>query len=300
MQVHHANFGSKTAIRCGWLCGNYTLASHIHQFPEIVYVREGSMNITVDDKTEVMNKGDIAIIAPFRVHSFSTDVYVERWICVFSNDIISNYLSHDELYGAGESCIFRASDELARYIKPFLLESGELFFSLNNEVIRSFRAIIFAVYEEYLRTVQNIGKKKYHRALSAILMYISDHYRENISLNTIGTDLGYSPKYVSLCLAEVEGMNLLYLVNSFRADYAKTLLTTTAYRMIDIALECGYTNERSFYRAFMQTTGMTPGEYRRSKHTTKTQDNEADTYYHLYKAKEEHAARHSNKNRPPE
>jgi AraC-like DNA-binding protein len=287
MQVHHANFGSKTAIRCGSRREKYNMASHIHQFPEIVYVKEGSLEITVDDVTETMVAGDFAIIAPFRVHSFKTEIFVDRWVCVFSNDIISNFLTHDEFYGVGETCVFHASDGLRAFAQKHIIESNEYFFTLTDEIIRSVRALVFAVYEEYLRTVPRLQKKKYHQALSSILLYISEHYLEDISLSMIGSALGYSPKYVSLCLAEIDGMNLSFLVNSFRSDNAKTLLTTTSYRMIDIALECGYSNERSFYRAFMQVTGMTPGEYRKSKHTIITQENESDTYYHLYEAKKE-------------
>ena len=55
--------------------------------------------------------------------------------------------------------------------------------------------------------------------------------------------------------------------------------------VIDIALECGYENERSFYRAFLRVTGMTPGEYRKSKRTYSTQENEKEYYTVLYEKK---------------
>ena len=48
----------------------------------------------------------------------------------------------------------------------------------------------------------------------------------------------------------------------------KELLITENLRNIDIAMECGYTNERSFHRAFLQMTGMTPGAYRNFKRNT--------------------------------
>ena len=171
----------------------------------------------------------------------------------------------------------------------FLRRRGELFFALSEENIRSFKALIFAIYEEYLRKVKRATKKKYHNALSQILFYISEHYTENISLSSIGAALNYSPKYISLCLAEIDEMNLNYLVNSFRADYAKSLLINTGHKMIDIALECGYSNERSFYRAFANVTGMTPGQYRKHKRTFITQDNESAHYPALYEIKADHA-----------
>lgn len=285
MQVHFKNFGSKTALRCGFRSEQYIFPDHIHQFPEIVYVKEGSLEITVDGVREVMRAGDFAIVPPFRVHSFFTPETVTRWICVFSADLISSFITRDELFGNGESYIFHASDGLRAFAEECMLERDELFFELNEQTIRTYKSLIFAIYTEYFNKVPRAQKKKYHQALSAILYYISEHYTEDISLASIGTELGYSRKYVSLCLSEVDEMNLNQLVNSFRADLAKTLLSTTKMNVIDVALECGYENERSFYRAFRQVTGMTPGEYRRSKRTLSTQDNEDEPYPELYKKK---------------
>lgn len=285
MQVHHKNFGSKTSLRCGFLQGEYTFPEHIHQFPEIVYVKDGSMRITVDDQTEIMEAGDIAVIAPFRVHSFETDDYVNRWLCVFSNDFIANYLSREELFSAREKSVFHASNGLITYIENHLLDSEEKFFNLTEEVTRSFKAIIFAVYEEYLRTVRCTKRRVQNKALTSILFYVSEHYTENISLASIGAALGYSPKYVSLCLSDIDELNLSNLVNSFRIDHAKNLLSSTSYKMVDIAIECGFSNERSFYRAFSTMTGMTPGEYKKSKRTRSTQENESKPYPELYKDK---------------
>ena len=53
-------------------------------------------------------------------------------------------------------------------------------------------------------------------------------------------------------------------------------------KIIDIAYECGYDNEKSFYRAFSQVTGMTPGQYKKTKRTFKVPETE-DMYYFLYK-----------------
>lgn len=298
MQVHHKNFGSKTAIRCGFLSGEYNFPSHIHQFPEIVYVSEGSLEVTIDGKTELMLPGDFAIIPPFRVHSFFTPETVTRWVCVFSTDFISSFISRDEFFGNGESCILHASEGLKAFANEHMMETNELFFELTEEIIRTYKSFIFAVYAEYLNKVPRAEKRQYHQALSAILFYISEHYTEDISLSSIGAALNYSAKYVSLCLSEVDEMNLNQLVNSFRADLAKTLLSTTKLKMIDIALECGFANERSFYRSFLRVTGMTPGDYRRSKRTLSTQENEKDFYTVLYeeKQKKKHNRTHQSDN----
>ncbi len=263
--VSLGNFGPKTALRCGFLAGIYDFRAHIHQFPEIVYVKEGEMLLTVDGVTETMRAGDIAIIAPFRVHSFHTPEYVNRWICVFSGDFVSHFLTSEELYGIGERCVFHASDELIAFIEGKMIDSHEEFFDLNDGIIRSFKAMFAGIYEEYMRKEKPLQTRPHGQALSSVLLYIAEHCREQISLASIGAALGYSPKYISLCLSSIEGMNLYGLVNAFRADLAKDLLIRTDLRVIDIAMECGYASEKSFHRAFRQVMGTTPGKYRAEK-----------------------------------
>ena len=221
-----------------------------------------------------MHAGDMAIIAPFCVHSFHTPEYVNRWIAVFSTDFISGLLSEEEIYGEGEHCVFTPSPQLAAFVDSHLADSNEKFFNMTAEDIRSFKVLSTAVYEEYMRVVRYSKKRTHNKALSAILLHISEHYREELSLASIGTALGYSPKYISLCLSDIDDMNLFYLVNSFRAEHAKKLLLSTDLKIIDIAYECGYSSEKSFYRAFMQVTGTTPGKYKKAKRTITTQKNE--------------------------
>ena len=48
-----------------------------------------------------------------------------------------------------------------------------------------------------------------------------------------------------------------------RIDHARNLLKTTELPIKAIAMECGFTETRSFHCAFRQLVGATPGAYRR-------------------------------------
>ena len=288
MQVHFKNFGAKTAVRCGFVEGKYNYTPHIHQFPEIVYVEDGEMDIVTELGKVTMRAGDIAVLTPFLVHEFHTKKYVKRWLAVFSPDFLHGFLPSEAIYGTASGCVFRASDALLGYIKPRLADSKETFYEMTDEQMRSFKLLVMAVYEEFLKN-HTITDKSHQRALPTILHYISLHSGEQLSLSSIGAALGYSPKYVSLCLSDIDGVNLFYLINSFRAEKAKDLLVNSGLKIIDIAYECGYANEKSFYRAFLQVTGMTPGQYRKHRRTFGKPDLEADSYHELTVMKKEQA-----------
>ena len=52
-------------------------------------------------------------------------------------------------------------------------------------------------------------------------------------------------------------------LQGLRIEKAKEILNTTHYRVLDVALQVGYSNCSSFVRAFKAVAGVTPHEYRR-------------------------------------
>ena len=54
-----------------------------------------------------------------------------------------------------------------------------------------------------------------------------------------------------------------------RLDKARMLLKSTHKHIIDIALECGFSNEHSLILNFKKVYGLTPTQYRRSNYSLK-------------------------------
>ena len=102
-------------------------------------------------------------------------------------------------------------------------------------------------------------------ALSSTLLYMSEHFSEDISLISVAEALGYTSTYISHCISVIPGMNFRKLLNSLRVDRAKLSILKGNLKMIDIALECGFSGERSFNRAFLEIAGMTPSNYKKSR-----------------------------------
>ena len=264
MIIHHSNFGSKTAARYGYISGKYNYYEHIHQYCEIVFCEEGSMELTVDDKKLTMQAGDFAVISPFRIHSFHTPEYVRRWICVFSDDLIPSFVTEDEIISTSDNCVFHADEKTIAFLKDTFPDNNEELVEMSIKELRTICIIISCVFEEYLRKVKTEPVHQ-NKALLKILLYIRQHYQENLTLSSIGKAIGYNPKYVSNCISNIKNYNLPLLLNSLRIDHAKNLLIKTDSKIIDVAAMCGYKNEKSFYNAFRSITNTTPKEYRIQK-----------------------------------
>ena len=269
MIIQKSNFGSVHVIRSGIHDGKYCFGDHIHQFAELVWVLDGEIEMTVNGRTELAKKGDFTVISPFAIHSFYTPEYSKIHIAVISDSFIVDRITPDELYRERQSAVFTPSDELCDfldkkgYIELCLSQLGK---RDDNNYLHSISSLIYLIYTEYFNTVPaQIGFSS-KNALSSILIYMTEHFTEDLTLENVGAALGYSPKYVSNCVASLPGFNFRRLVNSLRIEYAKNLLINqTHLTVLDVAMRCGFSNERSFHRAFLDIVGTTPAVYRRTK-----------------------------------
>ena len=262
MIIQHTNFGSDRVVRCGIHEHTHNYGAHIHQHSELVYVLEGSIESTVDGKTATVSAGEMAVIPPLRIHSTYTPTDCKIFICVFSNDFLQNFVSSRELYGGYTSSAFRPSEALRTYITQKLIPSALSYRYDSASKYRAVQAGIHAIFEEYLLSTEPLEQHSPNNALAQILIYMNENYRERLTLSDVGKALGYSAGYISHCMEALPKMNFNDVLNSFRIEHAKTMLLSSANKTnIDIALESGFSCERSFYRAFLRAVGMTPREY---------------------------------------
>ena len=266
MYVQLQNFGCEASIKTIRFDGKYECAERLHQFSEIICVFDGEVELTVDGVTECARAGDLAVITPFRTHSFHTPQYCKIWIGVISNNFISHFASGDKLYYSGERAVFTPSTSLFSYVCDHLPSDHSEPFRVSTDscLYNGIAALSYAVLEEYTRLVPRISLNLNKNALARILLYISEHYREPITLRELGEKLGYTESYISQCISAIPNMNLRKLLNSLRIDKAKQLFAEGKLKMTDVAVESGFSCERTFSRAFVSLCGIAPKRYLQS------------------------------------
>lgn len=269
MIIQSSNFGNQRIIRSGVHEGKYRYGDHIHQFCELVWVLEGEIEMTVNGRRELARAGDMTVITPYLVHSFHTESYSKILIAVLSDSFITGSIGYEELLAGRERSTFTMSKELVAllYAKDFVqLCTSQRGVRIDNNYLHNVESLIHLIFAEYFNTVPTVSTAIGGSALSKILLYVSEHFTEELTLKSVGAALGYSPKYVSNCIASLGGWSFRRLVNSLRIDQAKFLLVNQPrLTVVDVALRCGFANEQSFHRAFGTLVGTTPAKYRREK-----------------------------------
>ena len=113
--------------------------------------------------------------------------------------------------------------------------------------------------------MQEIDKNYSHTIedkMQRILIYIKEHYEEEISLEEVAKREGISSRYLRKYFSEVMGISCIRYITKLRMERAKKLLWETNKNIITIAGEIGYENPQYFSRVFKKEEGITPKEYR--------------------------------------
>lgn len=92
--------------------------------------------------------------------------------------------------------------------------------------------------------------------------YITDHYKEPITVDTICNEIGFSKYYFCKLFKQQQGMTVHQYLNNYRIKNAKELLAYSKLSVTNIATQVGFKNSLTFIRAFERTVNMTPSEYR--------------------------------------
>ncbi len=98
--------------------------------------------------------------------------------------------------------------------------------------------------------------------VEAIDQHIQRRDDEALTLSALSGRLGYSPYHTTRKFRELAGMPLREYLRLRRLAYALIDLRDGNARILDIAVDYGFSSQEAFTRAFRRTYGITPGAYR--------------------------------------
>lgn len=93
--------------------------------------------------------------------------------------------------------------------------------------------------------------------------YIQEHYSEAITLETVSSEVGFNPAYLSTVFKKTTGQNFMDYVKEVRISNARELLIHTNLDVAAVAQSVGYSDIKYFSRLFRKSTHLTPTDYRK-------------------------------------
>ena len=128
-------------------------------------------------------------------------------------------------------------------------------------------AIIYILAQSYYGQPQNTQElhklASYDTTLQQCVAYIDGHFREQVTLTDLSKRFGVSRSSFCAVFPQFSGMPLRKYIASKRIKEAQTLIRSHPERNLSqIAAEVGYNDDSTFYRNFLQITGLSPSKYK--------------------------------------
>lgn len=100
-------------------------------------------------------------------------------------------------------------------------------------------------------------------AIERSLTFIEEHLTEEILTEELANIVGLSPFYFQRLFKRLVNKSVQEYVKLRRLAKAIENLSNSEYRILDVALNYGFSSHANFTRAFKETYGITPEDYKR-------------------------------------
>ncbi len=227
---------------------NASYPYHFHRCYELLSIVDGCLHIVLDDKEYDLCKGDLLLIFPNQLHSFTTIGNSLFDIIIFSPDIIDDFAGKYTGWLPQTPVLHSDFITLDKILTNNPFEQKSILYHL------------CALYLEHGNMIKEIISAN-ETLLHLMLSFIDEHFQESCTLQELAAHLGYEYTYLSKCFKVKMKISYTAYLNQFRIRQACLLLKDRRLTVTDIAFRCGYDTIRTFHRNFLSVTGMTPKEY---------------------------------------
>lgn len=245
---------------------NLSARAHCHEEIETVTVLSGEVDALIDGRSVTMREGEIWVILPGEVHSYTT----RTASCTHLMKLYapSEFLSlrvwergriteTDPYYGD-----FRETVEMI--VREDAEREAGYSYALASATDRFTMLILRCLSPERVseRAQKEIGTNR--DFLARFEVYLEKHYAEQITLDGAAAYMHYSRYYFAHRFAQITGETFFDYVTQFRLERARTALQS-GRNVLETALACGFGSARSLHRAFKKHYGIAPVEVKKRK-----------------------------------
>lgn len=229
---------------------NVRFVAHWHAETEFIFVRKGSIEVTVGEKTVRAHEGDLLICDSGEIH-YSSLEYSEHILdfLIFDPTIVSNTF---EGFFLNTPLMTKAKLKENHLFNP-LVSLLKLVFTEKNKKDIYYDEIISAALKLFCYKLQratadivdlnknNLNKDRIDE-FQILLEYIENNFNENINLELAADMMHLSESYFSTLFKEYTGSTFIKYLNSIRIEHALIEMQKKSKNITEIAHSNGFNN----------------------------------------------------------
>ena len=258
------------------------LYKHWHEEAEILYVKEGKMEIVIEDKSIIVDKDSVLYIPPNSLHgayrinksacSFTSIVFHPTFIYSYTNDLIQQqYLS--PLFQNKQVHVITKKDRKEKI--SFLVTEMATHYSRMNETSEiMIKGLLFQLLYYFIKSPPKSHPNPKHIELNIqrqkiILEYIENNYALPITLEELSSVLYLSKEQFCRFFKKNFRDTPISFLKKYRIYKSIDLLLTTEMKITDIAYEVGFDSSNYYTIAFKDVLHIGPRDFKKEYKQTR-------------------------------
>lgn len=256
-------------------------ALHVHPEIEVLFVLKGSVSVRIEGRLFMAGPGDLVLVNSSETH-LSQDEGGENVVLAiqldrsligrFDGALENRRFAFNEAYAADPK---KPVFEQIRIVCARLLWETRLKGAGYQLAAEGLALELCALIVRHFESAEAAGDKGasafegdaslFYSRINRLVSYAERHYRDRISLAEIARKEGLNMTYLSRFFKEKTGCSFTEFIQSIRLKKSLDALEAGDRKVVDIALDCGFPNVKSYNLVFRRTYGKTPIQWREER-----------------------------------
>ena len=252
-----------------------TTNSQFHPEMEICFLLNGQAEFHVDEMVYPLYQHDFLIINPLVLHrinsctpncrllflhielnafqQYDPDMTLNRF--VFTNSVNNrNQALYQTLYQSLREILHLGIQQRPNWKLEAL-----------GQVVRIMSALMENVQETSPQRIPARQDDSSRKRIRQVLDYIDRHWQESFTMEELAGQMHMSPSYFSRYFKNTMRVGFQKYLTSLRLNRSLHYLLNTDMPIVDIAVECGFNDYKTYGRLFRESFGESPSSYRKTQ-----------------------------------
>lgn len=243
---------------------------HWHEEFEILECLSGTFTIGVENQFFTLGKDEFIIIPSKQMHCVLSSPATQHLALKFSPTLLANSYTDFTAFTSKNLC----SPNWSTKDQTHVLEIISKIWQEHSAQKRGYQSAIC----QYLYELQTYVIRHCPQSASGIhisendkpplspihpvLLFISQHYKENLTLSACAKQFNFNTNYFSSYFANATGITFYKYLQTLRLREFEHLLITTDESITELCSKSGFASVKTLNRVFRNAWDMSPTEYR--------------------------------------
>lgn len=250
---------------------NYNFAGEMHEFWELMYIIDGSMTVSADEKVHTLSHGDLIIFKPYQLHKFNVDDKDGATV------LIATFTMQGELCKKIDGRAYHLERFQRSILKNFSeyldyeIEHNQAakegsywfnvlpFFENNHTFLQTSSLFISRILLTLSDSANTIVKNKTYETelFKQALVIMNENIDQNLSVEEIANRLNISISSLKLLFDKYAGMSVHKYFLTLKIKTA-TIMLKAGLSVSEVADQLGFSSQGYFSCCYKRETGNNP------------------------------------------